>query len=293
MKKFFKGLMLFILTTILFFSISSLLTIFPLKNIIGDNGIKEIITSLDIEQMVQEDDNLKEAVDEIVDPIYDELKDYGIKKEVIVKIIDTKEIKSVIGDIKSNVVNYALTGENQKILTTENIETLIGTAVDDLSENGIYNFSQEEKDKIVSIVSDKANEYQEYIPDTNYIDRGLSEDETKVLEIIRFILSDKLMMYILIAVFVSIVGIILLRLKEAKWIKDCSITILISSIIFSITYFALKFLNNISFKVDYPAVFNILNKVIKVGIGYSLALLIITIIILITYKIFNKKKLTK
>ena len=289
MKKFLKGLALTILTLILFLSATVLLLLIPLKYTINKNVVKDMISSLEIEKMVTEDENFKSAVDEVFEPIYEETRQLGIDDEVVVKIMDSKEVKNLIGGVTGNIVDYLITGKEQKLITTENIEELVSTAMDDIDESGYYKFKEEERENVLNVVKQNVDELQEYMPDAKVIEGVLNKDDMKTLNTIRFILGNELMMYTIIIMVVSILGILALQYKKAKWIKWNAITILISSILTSIITILLLIANNVLFRLDYQYIYNILSKSISFSLILSLSILAFMIVALIIYRIYNKR----
>ena len=288
MKKFLKGLALTILVLVLFISTSGVLLLLPVKNTIKKDSVKEMITSLEIEKMVQDDPNFKKAVDEVFEPIYEETRNLGIEDEVIIKIMDSDEVKGLIGDVTGNITDYIVTGKNQKLINTDNIESLVDKAITDINKSGYYEIKPEEKEEILTVIREEVNEYQELLPETNVIDETFSQKDMESLNTIRFILGNKLIMILGIAMAVSIIGIILFKLKEAKWIKWNSLTIMFSSLLTSIITVIFLILNNALFRLDYAYIFKTLSKTINYSMILSFSVLILMIIILITYHIVSK-----
>ena len=289
MKKFLKGLSLTILTIVLFGSTMILLLLIPLKYTINKNVVKDMISSLEIEKMVAEDENFKLAVDEVFAPIYEETRQFGIDDEVVVKIMDSKEIKNLIGGVTGNIVDYVITGKNQKLITTENIEDLLSTAMDDIDASGYYKFSEKERDSVLNAIKNEVDDLQEYIPDTHVIENSLNKEDMEYLNTIRFILGNELMMYTILIMIISILGIIALEYKKAKWIRWNAITILISSIFTSIITIILLIANNVLFRLDYQYIYNIFSKTINFSLIISLSVLTLMIVTLIIYHICHKK----
>ena len=275
MKKFLKGLSLTILTIVLFGSTMILLLLIPLKYTINKNVVKDMISSLEIEKMVAEDENFKLAVD------------------VVVKIMDSKEVKNLIGGVTGNIVDYVITGKNQKLITTENIEDLLSTAMDDIDASGYYKFSEKERDSVLNAVKNGVGELQEYIPDTKVIENNLNQEDMKYLNVIRFVLGNELMIYTILIMIISFLGILTLEYKKAKWIKWNAITILISSILTSIITIILLIANNALFRLDYQYIYNIFSKAINFSFILSLSILTLMIITLIIYHIYRKRNLNK
>ncbi len=289
MKKFLKGLALTILTIVLFLSTTILLLLIPLKHTINKNVVKDMIGSLEIEKMVTEDENFKSAVDEVFEPIYEETRQLGIDDEVVVKIMDSKEVKNLIGGVTGNIVDYVITGKDQKLITTENIEDLVSTAMDDIDASGYYKFSEKERDSVLNAVKNEVDDLQEYMPDTKVIEESLNKEDMKYLNAIRFVLGNELTMYTILIVVISMLGILALQYKKAKWIKWNAITVLISTIFTSLITIILLIANNALFRLDYQYIYNIFSKTINFSLTLSLSILALMTITLIIYHIYHKK----
>ncbi len=293
MKKFFNNLATAILIIVLFISTTLLLLLIPLKNTISGGSVKKMISNLEIEKMVNENPTFKQSVDEALEPILTETNKLGIDDEVIIKIVDSDEVKDLMGDVTENLIDYAITGKNQKIINIEDINKLVNDAIDEINKSGYYEINETQKKEILNIAQNKVEEYEELIPDANIIDEKLNKELTKEeknsLNSIRFVLGNKLLTYIIISIIVSILLIALLKFKKAKFIKYASITILISSICTSLITLVLVAANNVLFKFDYPYIFDIIKKGINFSFALSLSVFAISIIVLIIYKIINSK----
>lgn len=288
MKKFFNTIFTSILLVILFVSTTLVLILLPVKKEIKGNAIKEIVSSLEIEKMIEENDNFKQEIDEVFEPVFTETNKLGIDSEIIIKIIDTKEVKDLIGSITENIANYIITGENQKIIINDDINNLVNNAIDKINSSGYNEINEAQKNEILNIVDEKITEYQEIIPDTSIIDKEMPKENKEALNIIRFILGNKLLTYLIVAMIISTILLIILKFKKFKWIKYVSVTVLISSIFTSIITFIMLASNKIIFN-DYPYIFNIVNKIINSSIILYISIFLIMVIILIIYKIKNKK----
>ena len=290
MKKFLNALSTTILVIILLISTTALLILLPFKNIIKGSVVKEIISNLKIEKMVEENPDFKQTVNEVFEPILIETNKLGIDDDVIIKIIDSKEVKDLMGDITSNIIQYAVTGENQKIITNEDINTMVNDAINQINSNGYYKISDDQKNEILNIADQKAIEYQEIISDTSEIYQQATKENKDVLNNLRFILGNKLITYLIIIILMSILLIVPLKWKKSKWIKYCSVTILVSSILNCSLTLLYLIGNNLLFKLEYPYIYDIINKIINFSFILSISTFIIMTIILIIYHIINKKK---
>lgn len=100
-----------------------------------------------------------------------------------------------------------------------------------------------------------------------------------------FSLDNKYLILSLIGMIISLVGILVLKFKEGKWIALSTITILLSSIMTKVILFT------DSLKVDEDE--NIYQILHGGSINYADITIIITVIILVTYIIINIIKAKK
>lgn len=290
--KFLKGLGVSILTLILFVSATSILFLLPLRGAVSKQNIKETITKVDIEKLIKENPQVQEDVNEAFSPLYDTAAEYGISKDVVNKILNSDEVKGLMGDFTGNILDYIFTGKDQKIISNLEIDGLVSDALDKINESGYYEFKEEEKEKILGVVKDTVNNYQELIPDTSVFDEALENDpEVKtVIKTARIVISDKLLTCLFIALGISILGLLGLKFKEGKWIKQSAITILTSAItITSGTLLLSSFGNLISDEVS--LVTSIINSTLNKSLTLSITTMIIMIFILILYAIIHKSML--
>lgn len=294
MKKFLKVFANIILGLIVFVATLALLILGPVKYMLGKGNIKNVITSIDIEDTITKSPEYKEMVDELLDPIYEETRKFGISDEIVVKIIDSKEVKSLIADISSNVVDFALTGESKQLLSTEDIESLVSDAIDDINNLKLYEISEEQKDDILNIVQDKATEYEEFMPTTDMIADAIPTEDQETLELVQFTLSDTLMWYFAIALGVALLLLALINYAHGKIFKVGTIPVLVASSLTTLASAVIFWVAKMQVATDFPYVYDIVYQGIKFSLILSGSILIGTIVILIVYAIvsskLNKKK---
>lgn len=295
MKNFLRKLSIFLFTIILFATTSGLLIIIPIKNTLKKNTIQEVISHLEIEKLVEENPKFQETINEVLEPIYEETDKLGIPQETVIKIIDSKEVKDLVGDVSNNVISYLLTGKEQKLITTKNIESIVADSIDDINASGIEHINEEKKEKLLNIVRTKVDEEQEFIPTTKIIEKSvkLSPSTQEKLDIIHFIVSDKLIILLSLTLIFSIIFLIFLKTKEAKWFKWCANTIMLAAILNLLTVSLIYFISKILFALDFPYILELINKILKFNFKLSIILIIVMILCLIFYKIAHKKLIKK
>ena len=287
--KVLKNILLTILVIILFISTTSLISLYTIRKTISKESIKNNIVNTDIEKIVEENPKLEDALKDTLEDVYTTLDELNIDEEIVLKILNSSQVKELIGDITGNVTEYFLTGEDKKLISTESIVNVIGSVMDDINETDLYNFSKEEKENILKSIEKGIDENEEFIPDTSIIEDELTNEEIKDMEIVRFIFSYGLMLYIVLGEIVTIGFIILLSLNKFKWVKIISITILASSLLMAFLMsgllFSLKYL-----EPEYNYILDLIGYLPKFGLKLSLLLVLIMILILIAYKIIFKNK---
>lgn len=290
MKKFLKILAMIILFPIFFCGTLTLLVFIPLRNTVTNNVMQDIFSSLEIEKEVENNPKFKMVVDKTLEPVYDITREAGIDDEIIIKVLDIPEVKNLIGDVTNNVFKAAISGIDQKIITSDNIESILNEAIDDINKSGLYEIKEDTKKEIIDVVNEESTKIQEYVPDTSLILNELDSDSQKVLKIVRFILSDKFLMYIIGIAVISFILIVLLNLSHHKWLKYSAIIIAISSIWSLLLTAIISIFNNMYLKVDYSYIFKVVSKFINSSYIISGVTFGIMIIVLILDYILKKKK---
>ena len=284
MKKVLKGIALALLVLMLYSCTGSLFSLLPIKHAVGRNGIKEAISSLEIERLVDENPQFQEVINDMLQPIYEETQNFGIDDaivdEVVVKIMDTKEVKELVGDITSNLVDFVLTGEEQKLINTDNIESLVGTVIDDINEQGLFEISMEDKNQILQVVREQVNENEDFLPDTSLIEDAFDSETEQVLNNVRFALGNELVLYLVIGILLSIVGISLLF----KSLRNIPSTFFLT--------FVIGMIGGIVLQSDLPYVYDLLAPSIQYSYVLSGSVLLLMIITLIVYHFVHKKQLS-
>ena len=289
MKKFFKILGTIILGLILFLGVTSLLILIPLRYTINENTIRNMVSSLEIEKEVENNPELKESIEEALMPIYDITREVGLSDDVVLKLLDTQEVKDLIGDIGSNVYNAIITGEKQKLINVQNIERIISEAIDDINALDIYEIDNKTKKEIIDFVKEEVNDYEDLLPETDVVLDGLSEEEVKTLNIIRFVLSDELILIVSIISLGAFFLIILLNLAKWHWIKVFSGIVLGSTILMILVTSVILGVNNYYLASDYAYISDFISEYVNLNYLISGITFLVAIIILITYSIVLKK----
>ncbi len=293
MKKFFKTLGTIILGIVLFLGVTVLLILIPLRGTINENTVRNMVSSLEIEKEVENNPELKESLEETLMPIYDITREVGLSDDVVLKLLDTDEVKDFIGDIGSNVYEAIITGKSQKIINVQNIERIISEAIDDINALDIYEIDNKTKDEIINFFKEEASEYEDLLPETDIILDGLSEEEVKTLDIVRFTLSNELIMIVSIITLGSFFLIILLNLAKWKWIKVSSGIVLGSTILMILVTSVILGVNNYYLASNYAYISDFIKEYVNLNYLLSGITFLVMLVILITYSIVLKRKVKK
>lgn len=286
--KVLKNIFLIILILILFISSLSLMILVPVKYLVNPNTINNAITNLDIEKLVKNNPELEKTITDTLDPIISETEKYGIDEDIIIEIVNSKEIKGLVGSITGDLVDYALTGKKYELISIDKIKSIVNEAIDVINESDYYEISNADKENILEAITKESDSIEEIIPDTDLIEESLTNDYKDMLNIIRFIFGSKLVIYLSLTFLISLIGIIILKWHELKWIKSSAITIMLSSIVVLISFGIIR-LGSQLLKEDNMYIYEIVKNVTKYNFNLALIIFVIMVTILIIYGICHKK----
>ncbi len=196
--------------------------------------VKDVIVDMDVEKIVNDNPQMKEELNQFLSPILEETKEYGIDEELILELINTKEVKTIFGDITGNIVHTLLTKEPMKIITNENVQELLKEGIKDINSMGIFEIKKEDEQYILQVVDDVMTEYQDFIPDTSKIEENFDPEFQNDLKMIRFFISPQLLFILLGVMAVLLILLMVVKWQHQKWIKWGALSILCSSIILGI-----------------------------------------------------------
>ena len=219
----------------------------------------------EIEKEVENNPELKESIEEALMPIYDITREVGLSDDVVLKLLDTQEVKDLIGDIGSNVYNAIITGEKQKLINVQNIERIISEAIDDINALDIYEIDNKTKNEIIDFVKEEVNDYEDLLPETDVVLDGLSEEDVKTLNIVRFVLSDELVLIVSVISLGALLLIILLNLAKWHWIKVSSGIVLGSTILMILVTSVILGVNNYYLASDYSYISDFISEYVNLN----------------------------
>ncbi len=287
--KILKNIALVILVIVLFLGSFSLITLFTVKHTVSKDSIKDMIVSTDVEKIIKENPELESSLKDSLKEVYDTLEELNINEDIVLKVLNSSEVKGLVGDVTGKVAEYFLEGKNQKLIDADNITSIIGGVMDDINETKLYNFTEKEKNDILDSIKKGIEDNEELLPDTSILEDTLTEEEQQDLEVVRFIFSGELFTYILIGSLIAFGLIVVLSLKKAKWIKITSSTILASGTLMAILMLVLLVGTKL-LGTEYSYVVDIIKMMPIFGLKVAVVIIILMIAILIAYHLINKHK---
>ncbi len=287
--KILKNIALVILVIALFLESFSLITLFTIKHTVSKDSIKDMIVSTDVEKIIKENPELESSLKDSLKEVYDTLEELNINEDIVLKVLNSSEVKGLVGDVTGKVAEYFLEGKDQKLIDADNITSIIGGVMDDINETKLYNFTEKEKNDILDSIKKGIEDNEEFLPDTSILEDTLTEEEQQDLEVVRFIFGGELFTYILIDSLITFGLIVVLSLKKAKWVKITSSTILASGTLMVILMLALLVGTKL-IGTEYSYVVDIIKMMPIFGLKVAIVIIILMIAILIIYHLINKHK---
>ena len=287
--KILRKTALVILVIVLFLGSFSLITLFTIKHTVSKDSIKDMIVSTDVEKIIKENPELESSLKDSLKEVYDTLEELNINEDIVLKVLNSSEVKSLVGDVTGKVAEYFLEGKDQKLIDADNITSIIGGVMDDINETKLYNFTEKEKNDILDSIKKGIEENEEFLPDTSILEDTLTEEEQQDLEIVRFIFGGELFTYILVGSLIAFGLIVVLSLKKAKWVKITSSTILVSGTLMAILMLILLVGTKL-LGIEYSYVVDIIKMMPIFGLKVAVVIIILMIAILIAYHLINKHK---
>jgi len=279
MKKLLKGIVYILCIMLLEISTLALLFLVPLSQTLQNDSMQDIIMKIAFEDLIQQ-------LDSNYHPIYD----LEIEDEVIVKIMESDEFKQLMADITEDISDYIITGKEQSFITKEELKVFAAKAIDTVNKQSDRKITIEEKNQILQIIDENGDHYLEQLSMINMLDENMSQKELEGLNLLRFLLSMRLKLYFVLAIVVSLIGILILKWKEAKWIQTVTISLLIASILSIGTNLLLKVISSTIFTDDISYISGPIHTLIQKSLGLSSGLLALMIITLVFYKRTNSQK---
>lgn len=285
MKKFISSLLCFILF------ISYLLVTINIcfSNLFDKSNIKKVVSKINITAKVESEDMNSESlsIEDYFTNLYKIAADYDISENQVNKYINSDETKAFISKYIEKFSNNILKKDNFKI-TNEFLEQELKNSVDEyVKEN---DFSNHTKQRMKNFVNNNSHKIIENLPTTEQIESYI---DIPMINYIQLFLSNTARIILLCSILISVILIIIINLKDIKFLKYLSITLLISNLVTLIFGFMIKPSFTLIIGYNSNLILTLLKGFINTilidyliisGIG-----ILISIILLILYKVFNKK----
>jgi len=283
MKKLLKNIVYVLCIMSLEIATLALLFLVPLNQTLENNSLQDMMMRIAFEDLIHQ-----------LDSNYHSIDDFEMDEEVLVKIMESEEFKTLMAGLTNKIGDYILTGKEQSFITKEELKTVTSQAIDIVNKQSDREITMEEEKQILQIIDENGDHFLEQLEMINMLDENMSQQELEGLNLLRFLLSMRLKLYLVFVIILSLIGIILLKWKEAKWIQTVTISLLVASILSLGANLLLKVISSSLFTGDISYIQEPIHMLTQKGLVLSSGLLILMIAILIFYKllIYRKKGLT-
>ena len=188
--------------------------------VINKQNIKELVSNLDIEMVIDKDD---------FNNMYDEYELKEIDKQIVYGVVDSKEFKELLGQYFGNVIELILYDHQNEIINKEEVMNVLNDKIDYIAnEYGII-LSYEEKQTIINSLDQEINELTENLSNEEEILNEMSEEE---ISSIRFFFGKGFQTILLIVIAVLVGLIMIFRWSFYRFAIWTGITTIISGVFF-------------------------------------------------------------
>ena len=225
------------------FMIITLVLIFTIYNIssfFSTDSIQRTASDIDVTHEVEKIKNssatvgTKAELSRIIDTAYATAEAYGISDKIIDEAINSKEVKQFFGKIVGNTTDYVINGTEPQLITSDEFSEIIDNNIDQWIENSGAKLQGNKKDILVSKIKDETAIIIDSLPSNEIATNAINQD---VLEMVRFLFSEKVKMALII-INVFLIGLlILLKRKNSKWLLYNGFSFIMAGFITMITSF--------------------------------------------------------
>ncbi len=290
LKSFIAGLFslffgILLIITVCVFSISS----FANKdNIVNNMKQADILT--EVKKIRNSGNSLGQSgVAQVIDEMYSLASQFSVSEDVVDKIIDSKITKEIIGDAVGNLTDYVINGKETRILTSDDIYDLINDNLDDILKSSDISIDEGQKEKFLREIKKQLPDMVEVIPTSKDL---LGSDYGYELEQVQEIFSNETKIILCICLVISMVIVIVIKRKNFEWCINLGVSLLISGlIIMGLALVAPEFITGMMDSIDLSLLTSSFTELSVKPILYSGAsILVLAIILLVFYKVLNRKK---
>ena len=292
LKSFIAGLFslffgILLIITVCVFSISS----FANKdNIVNNMKQADILT--EVKKIRNSGNSLGQSgVAQVIDEMYSLASQFSVSEDVVDKIIDSKITKEIIGDAVGNLTDYVINGKETRILTSDDIYDLINDNLDDILKSSDISIDEGQKEKFLREIKKQLPDMVEVIPTSKDL---LGSDYGYELEQVQEIFSNETKIILCICLVISMVIVIVIKRKNFEWCINLGVSLLISGlIIMGLALVAPEFITGMMDSIDLSLLTSSFTELSVKPILYSGAsILVLAIILLVFYKVLNRKRIS-
>ena len=288
MKKFLSV----ILCIILFFSYFILEISINFGSAFSESSIKNISQNISLtNNEVKPEDITPENLywETTLQTVYDIASEYNVSEEKVNDLLESENAKDFIANYINKISSSVIKNDGTE-LDKDEIENYIKESVNEYLNNN-QDISSKDKENISKFVDEHSYKIVEKLPDTKEITNNL---DPEFLSFIQKFFSSNTRLILGFIVCASIIGIILLQLKNKKYLLYLGTTFVIATIInllFSLTINPLlTSLVNYNSNIVLSTIKLFANGIVKTYTITNVVILCISIILLIIYNVLIIKK---
>ena len=270
----------FILCIILFIAIFVFLGLAIVKQVTNTDRIIEIVADVDTEKIFGE---------EIINSLYNDVKQYDVNTEIIDGIINDSEFKKLVGKILGNTIEIILYAKEEPIITTGEVIKVLDKQIDSIAQSRGIVLTLEQRNLILQEVEKEINN----IINTISIEEIEANEETKEgIETIRFIFGGSLSVILVIVIALLILIIALARWSIYRFAIWTGVTTVLAGGVFTLLGFSIEELISIYYINEIPEVIMTIlnNHIINIMTTTGIITAIIGTIQIVYYQILKQKK---
>lgn len=230
MKKFISVLLDIILVlsgmaTILFFSLSSIVS---KKNI---NHIVEEVSLKDTMELLSDP-----STPSLLDQIYQEAESIQVSKEQIDQILESEQVKEIAKDVLNNIMEYQFDPNQTNLYQEEELKEKMNLLLQEVNQNHQLNLSEEQTKEITESTVNGVSAITESIKKED------NAEDQEVQQILQFLVGNGIKVTSLIILITSAILLLILNWKNKRFFHHYfvdAIIIAIWSILYGLFFQAL------------------------------------------------------
>ena len=232
MKRFFKGLITFILSIFMLASLFTYLTLRSAASVVNKNNIKRVVATYDVVEILE-----SQGEDSGLDSIYADAKEYGISEETVNSVINSDSFKDLLGEVLGGAVDYVIYDvEIDRAQLPEMLVEVVEENIDRIDEEAGLNLTKQDKDELINVIEEHSDEISEEL------DITIEEDAGDELEVVKMLLSSKIRIIFMVLALVFALFIYLINKKEYVYLKKYSSVLIFAAIQLVLFGFAVELL---------------------------------------------------